>query len=129
MTAKAFAPISKLLQQQILHHDAEKATIRVQFQAGAELCNPAGVVQGGILASMLDDALGSLTFLTAKENEFTPTLEFKVSFLRAASPGQFIVEGQIIKKGKNVFFVEGQLYDSNNSKIATMSATAMLINS
>jgi uncharacterized protein (TIGR00369 family) len=56
-----------------------------------------------------------------------PTLELKVSFLAPARPGRFVAEGQVLRKGKNVAFAEGRLFDGADELVATASATMRIV--
>jgi hypothetical protein len=49
------APIAKLLGWRFLEFDASQQVIKVEMQAHPEFINPAGFVDGGMLAAMLDD--------------------------------------------------------------------------
>lgn len=51
-------PCAQLLGWRLLAHDEARGWIKVGFVGAAEFLNPAGRVQGGILAAMLDDTMG-----------------------------------------------------------------------
>ena len=51
-------PAGKLLGWTLLAVDPEAGTIEIRFTADDRFLNPAGTVQGGFLAAMLDDRLG-----------------------------------------------------------------------
>jgi uncharacterized protein (TIGR00369 family) len=111
----------------MLDIDPERGTIRVQFQAKREFLNPMGVVQGGFLAAMLDDTLGPALVCTLAEDQFAPTIELKVSFIRPAQPGVLIGEGRIVSRGGSIAFLAGELRDEQGELIATASATARIV--
>jgi acyl-coenzyme A thioesterase PaaI-like protein len=48
-------PVAAALGWELVAVDPERGTIEVSFQACPEFVNPAGTVQGGFLAAMLDD--------------------------------------------------------------------------
>src|SRR6188472_3683158 len=81
-------PAAKTLGWTFEEVDPEQGTIRVAFEAREEFLNPLGVVQGGFLAAMLDDTLGTALIATLEPDQFAPTLEMKVSFLRPAPAGR-----------------------------------------
>src|SRR6185312_13743290 len=72
-------PAAALLGFELLAIDPEQGTIRVRFTARPEFANPIGVVQGGFLAAMLDDALGPALTATLEPDQFAPTIELKVN--------------------------------------------------
>lgn len=51
-------PAAILLGWELVAVDPEAGTIEVAFTASEQFLNPAGVIQGGFLAAMLDDTLG-----------------------------------------------------------------------
>jgi len=78
--------------------DLEPGHVRVQYTARPEFCNPHGAIQGGFLAAMLDDAMGPALFTTLPADQFAPTVEMKVNFVRPARPGPIIAEGSVVHK-------------------------------
>src|ERR1700742_3255710 len=48
-------PAAVTLGWEMIDVDPEAGTIEVAFTAGSQFLNPAGVIQGGFLAAMLDD--------------------------------------------------------------------------
>lgn len=120
-------PAAKLLGWKVLEAVAGSGQVRVQFQATRAFTNPMGNVQGGFIAAMLDDTLGPALATTFAENEFAPTLELKVSFIRPARPGTLIGTGRVLHRGGSVAFLEGELRSATDDLIATGTATARLI--
>jgi uncharacterized protein (TIGR00369 family) len=105
----------------------EPGHVRVRFDAREEFCNGMGNVQGGFLAAMLDDSMGPALFTLLDEGQFAPTLEMKVSFLRAAKPGAIVGEGRVAHKTRNVAFLDGTLSTEDGMVIATATATARIL--
>lgn len=107
------------------HIDAEAGTIEVEFQARPAFTNPAGNIQGGFLAAMLDDTMGPALSATLARGEFAPTLNLNVSFERAAKVGTVQGKGRVLKRGKDVCFLTGELYQEGEL-IASATATALI---
>jgi hypothetical protein len=84
---------SKLLSQRLIEYDEARGLVRVEFEAPLEVLNPAGFVQGGILATMLDDTMGPAVWLKTKGDLYPITIDLSVSFLAAARQGKFLGEG------------------------------------
>lgn len=118
-------PIARLLGWELL--EIEPGRVKVRYEAGRQFLNPMGNVQGGILASMLDDVMGPAAFTTVEEGQFVPTLEFKVSFLRPAKPGTLIAEGRLIHRTKSVAYVEGDLRTEDGELVAKGTATLRIV--
>jgi uncharacterized protein (TIGR00369 family) len=107
--------------------ELEPGRVKVQYTAKAEFGNPQGAIQGGFLAAMLDDAMGPALFTTLGAEQFAPTIEMKVSFLRPARPGRIIAEGRLVHRTRSLAFVEGTLSTEDGDLIATGSATVRII--
>ena len=106
-----------------IDHDA--GTIEVQFEGKPEFTNPAGNIQGGFLAAMLDDTMGPALAATLAEGEFAPTLNLNVSFEKSARPGVLVGKARILKKGRDVCFLAGELYQDGDL-VASATATALI---
>jgi uncharacterized protein (TIGR00369 family) len=105
--------------------NAEAGTIEVELQGKPEFTNPAGNIQGGFLAAMLDDTMGPALAATLKQGEFAPTLNLNISFHRTASVGLLIGKGRIVKRGKDICFLAGELYQEGEL-VASATATASI---
>ncbi len=107
------------------HIDADAGTIEVEFQGKSEFTNPAGNIQGGFLAAMLDDTMGPALAATLKQGEFAPTLNLNISFHRPAGVGPLTGKGRIVKRGKDICFLAGELYQEGEL-VASAAATAIV---
>ena len=124
---KRQAPASAYLGLEILDADQDERWVKVAFNAGEQLCNLWGGIQGGLVAAMLDDVMAFAVGLDLDWGEISPTLEIKVSMLNAARPGRIYGEGRVIKRGKSVGFIEGELRDESGKVLATGSSTATFV--
>jgi len=71
--------------------------------------------------------MGPALFTLLDAGQFAPTLEMKVSFLRAATPGPICGEGRVAHKTRNVAFLEGTLATEDGAVLATATATARIL--
>lgn len=120
-------PAAKLLGWKVLEAEPGSGRVRVQFEATREFTNPLGNVQGGFIAAMLDDTLAPAGATTAQAQEFGPTLELKVSFLRPAKPGTFTGTGWVVHRTNSILFLQGELRDGADELVATATATARIV--
>jgi uncharacterized protein (TIGR00369 family) len=132
MTAEIFdrfprPPIADLLGWEIVDADAERGWIKIAFQTRPEFLNPAGYVQGGILAAMLDDTMGPAALLTSGGERYTATIDMTVSFLAPAAAGRIIGEGRVVRLGKTIGFLEATLSDASGALVARATSSARLI--
>jgi uncharacterized protein (TIGR00369 family) len=120
----AMPPAAALLGWQAL--EIRPGHVRVRYEAREAFYNPQGVVQGGLLAAMLDDAMGPAAFTLLNEGTFAPTLEMKVSFVRPARAGPLIAEGNVVHQSRRFIHAEGRLTTEDGQLIATATATLVV---
>ncbi|HYE45227.1 MAG TPA: PaaI family thioesterase [Caulobacter sp.] len=100
--------------------------VEVSFDARADLLsNPMGQVQGGYVCAMLDECMSVAGLVASGMTCVMPTLEMKTSFLRPAMPGTLRGVGRVVRWGKTIAFLEGELYDDQDRLLAKATATAM----
>ena len=104
----------------------EDGTIEVAFTATEAFLNPAGVIQGGFLAAMLDDTLGPALVAGLSPGDFAPTTDLHVQFLRPARPGRLLGRGRVVRRGRDVGFLAGELLDADGSVVAVATATVQI---
>ncbi len=121
------SPTSAHLGLQLLAVDKQGGCVEMAFNAGEQLCNKWGGIQGGNVAAMLDDAMAFAIGLNLDWGQISPTLELKVSMLAPARPGRLYATGQVVRRGRSVGFVEGALYDGEGQLLATGSSTANFV--
>jgi uncharacterized protein (TIGR00369 family) len=91
-------PAAVLLGWELISVDPDAGTIEVAFAASDQFLNPAGVIQGGFVAAMLDDTLGPALVATLGPGQFAPTTDLHVQFLRPARPGRLTGRGRVIRR-------------------------------
>src|SRR5688572_12766049 len=111
-------PSAKLLGWRLRAIDPEAGTIEIGFTADQRFTNPGGTVQGGFLAAMLDDTQGPALFGHTHGEAYAPTIDFTISFLKEARPGEFVAKGRVVRLGKTIAFTEAELFDETGDLVA-----------
>lgn len=120
-------PAAALLGWELVSVDPDAGTIEVAFTASDQFLNPVGVIQGGFLTAMLDDTLGPALVATLGPDQFALTTDLHVQFLRPARPGRLTGRGRVVRRGKDVAFLAGELHDDDSGQVvATATATALI---
>jgi uncharacterized protein (TIGR00369 family) len=105
----------------------EPGHVRVRYTAKTEFANPQGAIQGGLLAAMLDDAMGPALVAMLEPGLFATTVELKVNFVRPATAGRLIARGRVVHRGRSIAFLEGRLETADGELVATSTATARIV--
>ena len=111
----------------LLEADVEAGRLRVGFDGKAEFANPAGLVQGGFLAAMLDDAIGPAILVKSKGKSYATTIDLHVHYLRPVRPGPIEVEARVVQIGRSIAFAEGDLFDSRGRLCARATCSSMIV--
>ena len=87
--------------------------VRLSVRLEERHTNPNGVMHGGVITTLMDEALGgviaSVRGMEAMWAAPHATVDMNVSFLSGARPGDdVIVEGRVLKIGRSVAFGEAE---------------------
>ena len=109
--------------EQVDQTDGWKA--RLSYQPRDEFANPMGHVQGGMICSMLDDAMGLFAIL-ANEGQPSATVTLNVAFLRPCNIAPVEVEVYFVRQGRKISNIESVAYQ-NGKEVAKASAAFTVI--
>jgi len=123
---KRQAPCSAWLNQTLLEIDAETGFARIAYALGNAHFNRFGALHGGAIACVMDDVLAVAAGLVLQWGEIAPTLEMKVSYLNQGGAGRHIAEARVLKRGRQINFLEATLANADGKLIATATATIMI---
>ena len=118
-------PCAKTLGLQFVDIDGERGTIETRFEAVGMFLNPAGNVQGGFLAAMLDDTMGTALSATLDLGQFAPTVNLNVQFHRPAQLGPLKGIGRVVMRGREVCHGSAELWQ--NDKIVATATGSFVI--
>jgi len=90
--------------------------------------NPAGVIQGGFLAAMMDSAMGASAVTAVGERRVSVSnTEMKATFLRSASVGDVLTcVATVLKAGRVISFVEAKITDQDGQLVASASSSYLV---
>lgn len=115
-------PFVQLLGTEIL--DVEPGFSRMRLAVRPELLNPHGLVHGGALFSLADNAAGCAA---STDGRTYVTQSGDIHFLRALSSGAVVAEAQTRHRGKSTVLVEVSLSGEDGKLLATASFTLFCV--
>ena len=107
----------------------EHGSTTLEWDASQEYAFPAAsgpIVHGGLVATLLDTAMGGACWSTLEAGETFLTADLHVDFLRAARPGTLRAEGLVVHRTKRVVFCAAELYDADGEHLASARCTQVL---
>lgn len=99
------------------------------FEAAEHLANPFGTVHGGIVATVLDSAMGMAALTMTPDGAATTTATLEVKYLRpiATDAGRLRAEGVVVHAGRRVVTAEGRLAGPDGRLLATATTTCLVV--
>ena len=115
------------LKHWLVSFDPTLGKIACAFTVTDKYIHGGGVVQGGIIASMLDFAMAMLSLAVVEDGYLVATTDLHTQFLKPAMPGTFIATATFTRKGRSAHFSKADIADAYNKLIATAIATNMIL--
>jgi uncharacterized protein (TIGR00369 family) len=91
--------------------------------------NPMGTMHGGIVATLVDTAMGCAISSQLPAGDGFTTLELKTNFVRAITPstGRIYAEGSVVHSGGRVATTEARVHDANGTLYAHATSTCLIL--
>ena len=96
---------------------AERGATVLEWDAPPEYAFPAPsgpIIHGGLVATLLDTAMGGACWSTLEEGETFLTADLHVEFLRSARPGTLRAEGHVVQRNRRVVFCAAELFQDGD---------------
>ncbi|WP_253924988.1 PaaI family thioesterase [Halobacillus sp. A5] len=100
---------------------------KIELEVTGLLTQRHGTVHGGVLATMVDAAVGTSIRSLLPEKKAAVTVEMKVNYLRPSTGSKLIGEGRIINKGQSIIVGEAQIKNEDGKVVAHGTATYMIV--
>jgi uncharacterized protein (TIGR00369 family) len=120
------SPHTALLGSEFVGWDEVAQTVTMRFTVKREMTTWRGGVQGGLVAGYLDDVMG-YAYVAATGGEMAPlNLDISMSLIRLIPDGATIIgKGRVVKGGRRVVFLEGELLAEDGTLYARSTSTAL----
>ena len=105
--------------------DKEREEITLRFHAPDSFITPRGSVQGGLVAGFLDETMGLAHVWPTEHVEAPLNLDINMTLLRPVMAGPLVGKGRVIRRGRRVIFLEGELFDEAGNLLARSTSTAI----
>jgi uncharacterized protein (TIGR00369 family) len=119
-------PIALLLGMELSAVEEGRATF--ELEVGEHLYNPIGGVHGGVLATLLDSALGCAVHSTLPAGVGYGTVDLSVTLLRPVTrdTGRLRCEAETIHVGSTIATARAQIVDTAGRVCATATTTCLI---
>lgn len=123
------SPSAELMGSEFVSFDADKGELTTRFTPPPSFASPRGAVQGGLIAGFLDEVMGGALLAVTDHGEgevrLPLNLDMNLTFMRMVPLSPIIAKGRVVKHGKRVAFLEGELLDEEGNMLARATSTAL----
>ena len=106
---------------------ARTGGVRVAFTVGAAFTQGNGVVQGGIIAALLDFGMTFAAFSQVAADATVATVSQTTNYFRPAPAGELVVEAELEKTGRTLINARATLRDAAGTLLASATAPIAVI--
>lgn len=102
----------------------------VEWDAPVEYCFPSAsgpIVQGGMVAALLDSAMGGACWTVLDNDQAFLTADLRVEFLRSCRPGLLRAVGEVVRRTRRVVFCSASIYDVDGVELAAGRCTQVVL--
>ena len=104
----------------------DDGTARLGFEATEDHLNPAGTVHGGVLATLVDTAMGTAVRSATGDDDVPATSQLTVTYLRPGKPGRMEVVARVRTRGEHLTVCEADVEQDDRSLVHAVATFALL---
>jgi len=105
---------------------AEGSIYRFRCTVQPWMANVAGILHGGVAATVVDQAMGFVCYAIQPGKGFTPTVEMQLSYHRPLSAeGELLVKVEVLTAGKTLMHLRAEVFTAAAPEKLCVSATAV----
>ncbi|WP_104525051.1 PaaI family thioesterase [Blastococcus atacamensis] len=105
---------------------AEDGSARLGFEATEEHLNAAGTLHGGVLATLVDTAMGLAVRTTTDDGEVPATSQLTVTYLRPGKPGRVEATARLRTRGEHLTVCEADVEQDGKCLVHAVATFALL---
>ena len=105
--------------------EAHEDGITIELEIKPEFINGAGVVHGGVCATLVDAAAGGGIHNVIGRTSRMTTVELKVNYLRPVVEGKLTARARVVKAGRTICVANVDVFDDEQRQIAVALVTYM----
>ena len=119
------SPSAQLMGSEFVSFDEETGELTTRFTPPPEFASPRGAVQGGLIAGFLDEVMGGALLASSGGDRLPLNLDMNLTFVSMVPIAPIIAKGRVVKAGRRIAFLEGELFDERGKLLARATSTAI----
>ncbi|WP_246940289.1 PaaI family thioesterase [Bacillus pinisoli] len=105
----------------------QEQQLEMVIPANPIIQNSLNIVHGGITATLIDSAMGTLVHRVLPSDQFAVTSELKINYVAPGVGNEFKCIASIIHKGSKTVVCEGRVFRDDGALIAHSTASFFII--
>jgi uncharacterized protein (TIGR00369 family) len=122
---KKISPFNQLVGIRLVRIHRDGVTIDCKLRP--ELLNVAGVLHGGVTATLADAAVGIAITQRVGRNGAATTVEMKLNYLRPVRGRRVTARARLLRMGSTLCVGRVDMFDDSNELVSTALVTYMLL--
>jgi uncharacterized protein (TIGR00369 family) len=124
-------PFNKLMGMSLL--EIEPGAARLSMSWREDLCQPAGIMHGGAIASLVDTAIAHSILLTLPAVDEPTTggrivsVDLRLKYLRPVSGGRIFCQARIVRPGRTIIHTDAVVTNEEGKDVAVGDSIYMII--
>ena len=124
-------PFFKLMGLEIVDMKPGWSLTRIQFRE--DLCQPMGILHGGVVATLVDTGIAHALMLTDLQQQFMAegggivSVDLRVKYLRPVSEGMITCESTIPRLGRQIVHGESIVKNAEGKEVARGDSIYMVV--
>jgi len=122
---------NQLLGMELVNVEPGKARLSIAWRA--DLCQPAGIMHGGVIASLADTAIAHAILLTAPHLEVRTqgggmvSVDLRLKYLRPVSSGKIYCDARVVRLGRQIIHADAVVTDEAGKDVALADSIYMIV--
>ncbi len=104
-----------------------EGTCSVAFDVDRRFANPAGTLQGGMLTTVADMAIGLAFLSRLKPDEHFTSLDIKVNFFKPVRDGRLEFHAEVVHRGRSTGLVNCDVFNQDEVLVAQVNSTCFIL--
>lgn len=124
-------PFFQLIGLEILDVAPGSSTVRIEHRH--DLAQPAGIMHGGVIATLIDTGIAHALLMTDRFQELREehgalvSVDLRVKFLRPVSEGVVECRSTVVRLGRTIIHAESIVTEGSGKEVARGDATYMAV--
>lgn len=103
----------------------EAGVLKASMPVREDLLTIMGAIHGGVMAGLVDHALGCVLYPLMKTGQWAATTEFKINYLAAVKTGTLVAESRVLSCGRRSAVVRVEV--TNHDRLVCVAQGTLLI--